>query len=324
MSAAMPLNDLLALMKTLQGRIADYGGDLQRSEALTRYALIDPLLRELGWDTSDPAQVVPEYSVSGGRADYALLVDGRPQIMVEAKYRGAPLDNAVTQGIAYCVEEGTPYFALTDGENWRLYETHRQARAADKLVVTFSLRDEPVESALAALHFWRTKVEAGRIGASGSPHTTTSETRGEAPESSPTRSRGTEQNASPVQEADAGEWQSLASCEPPAYAKPTEVRFPNGATERTKDWTAFNVSIVAWLVREGHLARNRLPVQIGGKFVVSANPSHPSGQPFRQPKQAADVHVETAYSGANIVRNVRQIIEVAECEPSQFGIRLRY
>ena len=51
----MPLESLLQLVETLRERIESHGATLSQSEALTRYALIDPLLRELGWDTSDPA-----------------------------------------------------------------------------------------------------------------------------------------------------------------------------------------------------------------------------------------------------------------------------
>ena len=327
MSAATPLDDLLALIETLQEHIANHGGALRRSEALTRYALIDPLLRELGWDTSDPAKVVPEYAVSGGRADYALLVDGEPKVMVEAKNLGAPPDNAVTQGITYCMGEGTPYFALTDGEHWRLYETHRQVRAADKLIVRFSLRDGPVESALAALHFWRTRVEAEGVEASGSPHTIISETRSEAPEapeSSARRSqRRTEQDASPAPRGDAGGWQSLASYVHEAYAKPAEVRFTSGETERVKDWTDLNVKVVAWLVREGHLTQDSIPVQVGGRFIVAAGPHHPNGQEFKRRKRAATVFVEADYSGADILKNIHHVMRTAGRDPSEVSLRLR-
>ena len=55
---------------------------------MTRAALIDPLLRELGWDTENPALVMPEYRLGRGYADYALLKDGKPVMMVEAKKLG--------------------------------------------------------------------------------------------------------------------------------------------------------------------------------------------------------------------------------------------
>ena len=56
----MPLESLLGLVETLRSRIDEHGNALRQSEALTRYTLIDPLLRELGWDTDDPALVMPE------------------------------------------------------------------------------------------------------------------------------------------------------------------------------------------------------------------------------------------------------------------------
>ena len=86
----MPLESLLALVHKLRERIDTHGDKLRQSEALTRYALIDPLLRELGWDTTDPELVIPEYRSQRGSADYALLDnrDGAPAMMVEAKKLG--------------------------------------------------------------------------------------------------------------------------------------------------------------------------------------------------------------------------------------------
>ena len=81
----MILESLLELVETLKARIDEHGDQLRQSEALTRYALIDPLLRELGWDTEDPGLVIPEYKSGSGSADYALLTRNRPAMMIEAK-----------------------------------------------------------------------------------------------------------------------------------------------------------------------------------------------------------------------------------------------
>ena len=50
----MPLQSLYELIATLRGRIERHAANLSQSEMLTRYALVDPLLRELGWNTEDP------------------------------------------------------------------------------------------------------------------------------------------------------------------------------------------------------------------------------------------------------------------------------
>ena len=49
----MPLENLLTRVETLRDRVDDYGPALKKNEMLTRYALIDPLLRTLGWDIED-------------------------------------------------------------------------------------------------------------------------------------------------------------------------------------------------------------------------------------------------------------------------------
>ena len=104
----MLLESLLECVNEIRGRIDAHGAALRRSEAQTRYSLIDPLLRELGWDTDDPTLVVPEYQSGKVRADYALLSDGRPAMMVEAKSLDTPLQDVVRQGIRVLPGRGYP------------------------------------------------------------------------------------------------------------------------------------------------------------------------------------------------------------------------
>ena len=65
-------------------------------EASTRYILVDPILRSLGWDLSDPTHCIVEYDTRPGNGrndgakerfvDYALLdAKGYGVVMVEAK-----------------------------------------------------------------------------------------------------------------------------------------------------------------------------------------------------------------------------------------------
>ena len=62
----MVLEELHELVEALKARIDAHSVELQKSEALTRYALIDPLLRALGWDTADPSQVLVEFRSASG------------------------------------------------------------------------------------------------------------------------------------------------------------------------------------------------------------------------------------------------------------------
>ena len=80
------------LVEELRARIHTHRGLFQHSEAAIRYALIDPLLRALGWDTANPVVVRPEYHVGNGKtADYVLFVNRLPTIVVECKKQGTSL-----------------------------------------------------------------------------------------------------------------------------------------------------------------------------------------------------------------------------------------
>ena len=88
----MLLDELITVIETLKQRITDHGAILQDNETRTRMALIDPLLQVLGWDTTDPFLVIPEYDAGGGQVDYALLgKKGGPTAVIEAKRLGEPL-----------------------------------------------------------------------------------------------------------------------------------------------------------------------------------------------------------------------------------------
>ena len=109
------------------------------SELQTRYILIDPLLRAIGWDTEDPAQVHVEHHVAGRkkRVDYVLYRDDKPVAFIEAKKYGGcwkdkPYVKAVSQVASYSLEgqnkERVPIGIVTDGSAWYVYSFRRPGR----------------------------------------------------------------------------------------------------------------------------------------------------------------------------------------------------
>ena len=65
--------------------------------------------------------VTPEFKVSGGWADYALLRSDRPPAAtVEAKKLGEPLASHQMQMLNYANASGIDFAALTDGDHWEL------------------------------------------------------------------------------------------------------------------------------------------------------------------------------------------------------------
>ena len=80
-------------------------------EEATKTALIAPLLRGLGWDTTDLDEVLPEYRHKSRHnpVDYALLIQRVPRLFVEAKALDTNLDDHKwkTQAVNYANAAGS-------------------------------------------------------------------------------------------------------------------------------------------------------------------------------------------------------------------------
>ena len=310
----MPLDSLHVLVKTLKERIATHGPALRASEALTRYALIDPLLRELGWDTANPSLVIPEYQSGNGRADYALLGnDGNPAMMVEAKSLGSSLrDAALSQGIQYCLEKGTKHFALTDGSIWEIYETHRPVPIEEKRVIEIDLSRQPTtQVCLQALALWRPSLEEGSADA------------GLAPLIQPKVRSDALEPTTPVQ--DEHEWHSLLELKPSkGDTPPAEIRYPDDSCVTVKYWNGVVVEIVRWLVRNGQLHFDNCPIRqadSSARYLVSNDAVHPTGKRFFSGEQVETVWVEKDYIIPQLVENARTIIACVGLNPEHFVVR---
>ena len=97
------------------------------SEEHTKMAYIVPLLLNLGWDVYNPMEVVPEYTCDvgtkrGEKVDYALLLNNKPMIIVEAKDCRASLGNQnYNQLYRYYTTTEAKIAILTNGIEYKFY-----------------------------------------------------------------------------------------------------------------------------------------------------------------------------------------------------------
>ena len=232
----MLLHGLLELVKTLQERISTRGNAL--GELQTRYELIDPLLRELGWDTGDPKQVVVEYSLGKKRADYALHKNGSPVMIVEAKAASVSLEDASTQAFRYSQDDmGARYFAATNGVRWEVYDTRQPAN--EMMIVSFDLKEQsPAEVCLKALALWRPSVESGYVAAGADP------ILGEP-------SSGTEKPPLPPEPG----WKPLSELDPKTMpdTDPKGIRFPDGSVVPVRSFISVVRELLKWMKDNGKI-----------------------------------------------------------------------
>ena len=152
----MALDDLRGVIEKLQDMIETHRSYLSGHETRTRQVLIDPLLRELGWDVSDPAAVQLEYRVGKQWADYALMSKGQPIAVIEAKPLGNDLeDDEMMQVLNYANRDGIEYMIVTDGDRWEMYEVFQRGALEERLSMKLGLSQQAAhKNVLQALTMW--------------------------------------------------------------------------------------------------------------------------------------------------------------------------
>ena len=158
----MLLDELITVIETLKQRIIDHGAILQDNETRSRMALIDPLLQVLGWDTTDPFLVIPEYDAGGGQVDYALLgKKGGPTAVIEAKRLGEPLQKYREKMIRYAKDARINCAGITDGDQWELYDISPRGALQERRILDLQISaSPPYQTALNLLLLWRPNLSS--------------------------------------------------------------------------------------------------------------------------------------------------------------------
>lgn len=111
----------------IASKIADLKDSIDTEEA-TKNAFIMPFIGQvLGYDVFNPNEVVPEFTADVGvkrneKVDYALVLDGQVQILIECKKICTPLslENA-SQLFRYFATTKARIGVLTNGQVWNFY-----------------------------------------------------------------------------------------------------------------------------------------------------------------------------------------------------------
>lgn len=142
-------------------------GTRSMNEENTKATLIEPVLRALGWDVEDVDEVQREFKTQPRHkpVDYGLLVVRTPRLLIEAKALGENLDDHrwVNQIMGYASVAGVEWVVLTDGDVYRIYNTHAPVVVEEKLFrsVKVSSEDAAVGQTLELLA--KNRLEENRI-----------------------------------------------------------------------------------------------------------------------------------------------------------------
>jgi len=113
---------------------------LSLSEADTRAYLVDPVLRILGYETVGDLRREVSVPATKESLDYALLVDGKPHVIVEAKpVQQGVADQHAAQCVQYAAVLGVRWCLVTNGRQWALYDAYAKVALAEKRIIEVRL-----------------------------------------------------------------------------------------------------------------------------------------------------------------------------------------
>lgn len=117
--------DFIDQIKQFSKRVDALKSTIQTEEA-TKTSIIMPFFSMLGYDVFDPLEFSPEYTADvgikkGEKVDYAIMADGQPTILIEAKWIGEALDKHDSQLFRYFGTTTAKFGILTNGIIYKFY-----------------------------------------------------------------------------------------------------------------------------------------------------------------------------------------------------------
>jgi predicted type IV restriction endonuclease len=129
--------DLIDKLKNISESIPKQVEYIKTEEA-TKNAFVMPFINAIGYNVFDPTEVVPEFiadvgNKKGEKVDYAIMIDGKPSILIECKPCGCDLSKEhASQLCRYFTTTEARFGVLTDGVIYQFYSDIDEPNKMDK------------------------------------------------------------------------------------------------------------------------------------------------------------------------------------------------
>lgn len=128
--------DFIDQIKQFSKRVEGLKDSLTTEEA-TKTSIIMPFFSLLGYDVFNPNEFLPEFTADvgikkGEKVDYAIMCDGKPMILIEAKWCGEALSKHDSQLFRYFGTTCAKFAILTNGIIYRFYTDLEQPNKMDE------------------------------------------------------------------------------------------------------------------------------------------------------------------------------------------------
>lgn len=117
--------DFIDQIKQFSSRVDSMKDNIQTEEA-TKTSIIMPFFSLLGYDVFNPDEFMPEFTADvgikkGEKVDYAIIENGEPNILIEVKWIGEPLQRHDSQLFRYFGTSNAKFAILTNGQHYKFF-----------------------------------------------------------------------------------------------------------------------------------------------------------------------------------------------------------
>ncbi|RPD46424.1 hypothetical protein DNI29_15630 [Hymenobacter sediminis] len=320
MPFSSPLASLYTVLQSVCASAETNAALLRKNEAATRAALIDPVLRALGWDTANVRMVEPERTIGGElRVDYLLHnAAGNPQVVVEAKCLGASLDKHgyVSKVLGYALGFKVQTVFITDGLQWHCYSNLHKGNTE---ATTFSLAEGDLLPAALQLVQWLDAAQSG--------HGIV-----ESPPPLPAANHIVKQLHKPLKKAVSKPLKSVSSdqenfieltqintlqLEP--NQKPKRLRLPNGSVRNIKSWKDILLEACHLLLQKNTNISLPLPDKSGKKTALFSRQKPHKGSSHTVTYQGQPLYIYTNYSAPSCLANALYVFNKLPDHEKQYA-----
>lgn len=130
--------DFSEKIKEFSTRVSESKENISTEEA-TKTSIILPFFQILGYDIFNPMEFIPEYTADTGtkkgeKVDYAMIVNGEPLILVEAKPVNTELSTKhMNQLLRYFTVTKAKFAILTNGVTYKFYSDLEERNKMDTI-----------------------------------------------------------------------------------------------------------------------------------------------------------------------------------------------
>ncbi|MBT9145811.1 MAG: hypothetical protein DDT42_01688 [candidate division WS2 bacterium] len=331
------LNEALALIVE---KIKKFRSLYEQNEMAVRAQIVNPILRNLGWDPENPEEVQPNVSTEEGVPDYSLIKNGKKILFVEAKKLGIDIEQreVIRQLAKYSFSEGTKYGILTNGAVWILIRSFEEGTTlTERIVWKTDLENEELPTVIRKIttisktnidhievlvkkvqildEIWQSLLDEPEEMIKGLMPVVKSIISQGYPDYQFEDTEIEDLLKEMVKEIISGQFEEETRSETPV--EPITGRSPRKMKLRGEVFELRNsfeilVNTANWLIKSGKLKPSDCPVGIGrGKRnIINKEPKHKYGDDFRAPKKLSNgLWIETHYSTAGCINYTKRLLE---------------